>query len=223
MRGDSIWSGSKRGLYRQSAYFLVAELTPEFFASDGSFLQLPDFLDLGVRANGRRVADVALPPWAFGASDFVQRCREALESDIVSAQLHHWVDLIFGFKNRGPAAEASDNLFYFLTYDNAVNIEAVSDPERRAALQAQVAEFGQTPRQLFTHGHPSRGSGAPLLHGPGPAGGSEDVVDESGVLADVAVSTSEVEDGAVLPKLALTSPVKQQPHLTVDVFGAPPS
>lgn len=104
-----------QGTPRYLASFRLAELTPEFFASDGSFLQLPDCLDLGVRASGRRVADVALPPWAYGPSDFVQRCREALESDIVSAQLHHWVDLIFGFKNRGPAAEASDNLFYYLT------------------------------------------------------------------------------------------------------------
>jgi len=139
------------------------ELTPEFFSSDGSFLQLPDGLDLGIRASGRRVGDVQLPPWAFGAADFIERQREALESDVVSAQLHSWVDLIFGFKNRGPAAEASDNLFYYLSYDNAIDIEKVTDPERRLALQAQIAEFGQTPRQLYTHPHPSRGAGAPLL------------------------------------------------------------
>ena len=63
---------------------------------------------------------MALPPWAYGAADFVARSREALESDIVSAQLHHWIDLIFGYKNRGPAAEVSVRqpclLVFYLRY-----------------------------------------------------------------------------------------------------------
>jgi factor associated with neutral sphingomyelinase activation len=118
----------------------VKELIPEFYFSEGSFLQLPDGnLDLGVRANGRRVGDVILPPWAFGPADFVARCREALESEWVSSQLHNWVDLIFGYKQRGAAAVQADNLFYFLTYDNAVDIESISDPDRVLSLQSQIA------------------------------------------------------------------------------------
>jgi hypothetical protein len=140
----------------------LKELTPEWYFSDGNFLMLPDGLDLGVRANGRRVGGVVLPPWAFSAADFVVRCREAIESDHVSLQLHHWVDLIFGFKQRGPAALAADNLFYYLTYDDAFNIESITDTDRLAALQSQIAEFGQTPPQLFSHRLPSRGSGSSL-------------------------------------------------------------
>ena len=74
----------------------LKELTPEFFASDGAFLTLPDGLDLGVRQNGRRVADVKLPPWALDAGDFVAQNRDALESEPVSAALHAWIDLIVG-------------------------------------------------------------------------------------------------------------------------------
>jgi WD40 repeat protein len=172
----------------------VKELTPEWYLSDGAFLQLPDGLDLGVRANGRRVGDVALPPWAFGAADFVARCREALESEIVSSQLHLWIDLIFGFKQRGPAAEAEDNLFYYLTYSDGVD-ESAFDPERVIALQSQIAEYGQTPRQLFSHRHPSRGEGASvplLLQGPEPED-SEEVVSGAGATASTADRT---EDGA---------------------------
>jgi len=43
------------------------------------------------------IGDVALPPWARGSAErFVRINREALNSSIVSARLHAWVDLIFG-------------------------------------------------------------------------------------------------------------------------------
>ena len=49
-----------------------------------------------------QVSDVLLPPWAKGsARDFIRKHREALESDFVSENLHHWIDLIFGYKQRG--------------------------------------------------------------------------------------------------------------------------
>ena len=136
----------------------LKELIPEFFTSDGSFLIAPDGLDLGVRQNGKRVGDVVLPPWAYDSGDFIAQNRDALESEIVSASIHHWIDLIFGYKQRGEAAVDADNLFYYLTYDGAVDVEAETDPDKRASLQAQIAEFGQTPRQLFTRPHVCRNS-----------------------------------------------------------------
>ena len=71
----------------------------------------------GVHA-GTRVGNVDLPPWATDAADFVGKLAEALESPPVSRALHKWIDLIFGFKNAGLAAEEANNVFHYLTYDH---------------------------------------------------------------------------------------------------------
>ncbi len=50
--------------------------------------------------------------------DFVNKLRAALESEYVSQNLHSWIDLIFGYKQRGEEAEKAHNgmnLIYFTT------------------------------------------------------------------------------------------------------------
>jgi len=41
--------------------------------------------------------------------DFLRKNKAALESDYVSNHLHEWIDLIFGFKQRGEEAIKADN------------------------------------------------------------------------------------------------------------------
>ena len=76
----------------------VKELIPEFFMDNTDFLVNKMNLDLGFRANNKRVDDVKLPGWASSADDFLQKHRLALESAHVSNNLHKWIDLIFGCK-----------------------------------------------------------------------------------------------------------------------------
>jgi factor associated with neutral sphingomyelinase activation len=137
---------------------------------------------------------VVLPPWAKNEREFVKKLRRALESDYVSDHLHEWIDLIFGYKQRGEEGLKADNLFYYLTYEGehdeihpvtfivgsalllnriyrvasfsrqsppvlpagAVDLERVTDPVERAAFEAQIREFGQTPKQIFVGPHPCR-------------------------------------------------------------------
>ena len=73
--------------------------------------------DLGRLQRGPPVDDVILPRWATSPEDFVCKHRQALESDHVSSHLHEWIDLIFGYKQKGPAAEEALNVFYYCTYE----------------------------------------------------------------------------------------------------------
>ena len=82
--------------------------------------------------DGGIIDDVTLPPWANGSVDeFIRLHREALESDYVSENLHDWLDLIFGYKQNGPAAESASNVFYYLTYEGAVNLDDIVDPMQK--------------------------------------------------------------------------------------------
>ena len=136
----------------------VKELIPHFYhPPSASFLLNGRHLDLGVRSDGTPVGDVLLPPWASDATDFVTKCRAALESELCSSQLHRWIDLIFGYSQRGIAADEAHNLFCPQTYEaDYSNLPAMD----RRALESQVAEFGQTPLQLFIEPHPPRLAGA---------------------------------------------------------------
>lgn len=117
----------------------LLQLIPEFYGSDSSFLKNRPNLDLGKKQNGKSICDVDLPPWASGkeslwrspcsatarrvqpfivrfvsvvlpdSSDFLQKHKAALESPFVSEHLHEWIDLVFGFKQRGTEAVAAHN------------------------------------------------------------------------------------------------------------------
>lgn len=142
----------------------VKELIPEFF-------YLPDFLvnsnsyHFGVKQDGEPLCDVVLPPWAKGSpEEFINKNREALESEYVSSNLHNWIDLVFGYKQRGKHAVEAANVFYYLTYEGAVDMESLDDPMQKSAIEDQIANFGQTPVQLFRKKHPRRGPPNPLAN-----------------------------------------------------------
>nr|CAH8853482.1 unnamed protein product [Trichobilharzia regenti] len=141
----------------------VKELIPEFFYFPEMFENLND-LDLGITDDGIHVDTVILPPWAKTPEEFVRINREALESELVSCQLHHWIDLIFGYKQRGPEAVRATNVFHYLTYDGSVDWDKITDPLLIKAVEDQIQSFGQTPGQLLTTPHPRRNS--TLHHNP---------------------------------------------------------
>ncbi|XP_034441743.1 lipopolysaccharide-responsive and beige-like anchor protein isoform X6 [Hippoglossus hippoglossus] len=135
----------------------VKELIPEFYYLPEMFVNSNRY-NLGVMEEGSVVSDVELPPWAKSPEEFVRLNRLALESEFVSCQLHQWIDLIFGYKQQGPEATRALNVFYYLTYEGAVNLNSFNDPMLREAVESQIRSFGQTPCQLLIEPHPPRSS-----------------------------------------------------------------
>jgi beige protein homolog 1 len=134
----------------------VRELTPEFF-------YLPEFLvnsnkyNFGVRQGDQTIDTVALPPWAKGDPKiFIAKHREALESPYVSKNLHRWIDLVFGYKQKGDAAFDAVNVFHHLSYQGAKDLDNIDDPVERLATIGIIHNFGQTPHQVFQRAHPQR-------------------------------------------------------------------
>ncbi|KAL8899813.1 MAG: hypothetical protein Q9207_006001, partial [Kuettlingeria erythrocarpa] len=155
---EKTWHSASRGNMTD-----VREVIPEFF-------YLPEFLlntngfEFGQRqGDAATIDEVELPPWAKGDPKiFIARNREALESEYVSKNLHHWIDLIFGHKQQGEAALEATNVFHHLSYRGARDLDKIEDPLDRLATIGIIHNFGQTPHQVFQRSHPSRDDGKNL-------------------------------------------------------------
>ena len=111
--------------------------------------------------------DIILPPWANNSPEkFIQIQRNALESEYVSTHLHHWIDLIFGMKQRPPflndggslLAVKACNVFFHITYEGAVDMDVLKEtrPDLFNTVVSMLKNYGQTPPQVFKKGHPPR-------------------------------------------------------------------
>lgn len=67
----------------------------------------------------------------------------------MSAHLHEWIDLIFGYKQQGPAAVEAVNVFHHLFYEGQVDIYNINDPLKETATIGFINNFGQIPKQVW--------------------------------------------------------------------------
>ena len=73
---------------------------------------------------------------------------QALECDYISAHLHEWIDLIFGYKQSGQPAVEAVNVFHHLFYEGNVDIFSIDDPLKKNATIGFINNFGQIPKQV---------------------------------------------------------------------------
>jgi len=137
-------------------YDELKECIPEFYDPDNAeFLLNLNSLNLGKTHTDEQIENVALPLWAHSPTECLQTLRDALESDYVSNSINHWIDLIFGYKQKGSAAFASDNLFDPQIYEENANwTEFEKDPSKYEAFKICITQFGQAPKQIFSEPHP---------------------------------------------------------------------
>jgi hypothetical protein len=122
----------------------VKELIPEYFYNP-DILVNANQVDFGTTSKGVVLNDIALPPWARNSPErFIQLQRAALESEYVSAHLHHWIDLIFGVKQRPPFLDDGSGKFYVSTIGSDCMFwnNTVDDPQSETkATLCIVATF----------------------------------------------------------------------------------
>ena len=126
----------------------VRELLPEFFYLPEIFVNQNN-LDLKIKSkkNIDKSNDVILPNWANNNKYiFISKLKTYLESEEVNKKINKWIDLIFGYKQKGKEAENSYNLFLNSSYDN-FDISSESLDQKQYYLV--LAEFGLTPHQII--------------------------------------------------------------------------
>lgn len=96
------------------------------------------------------LCDVELPEWSKNAENFIEMMREALESDYVSSNLHKWIDLIFGYRQK----DEDCGLFPDTCY--GVNWGTMKTTLVKEAFEVVCREFGQFPETIFYIPHQPR-------------------------------------------------------------------
>ncbi|EGR32579.1 hypothetical protein IMG5_076820 [Ichthyophthirius multifiliis] len=132
----------------------VRELIPEFFYLPEFFLNMQKH-DFGIQQTGERVHNVILPQWSLqNPFLFVFIHRKGLESEFVCENINQWINLIFGIKQKGKEAEIFLNKFFYLTYEDSINIDQIKNEDEKISIESQVMHFGQTPSQILNQQFP---------------------------------------------------------------------
>lgn len=152
----------------------VKELIPEFYSSPTVLLNINKNV-YPHRTNGTHIEEVILPPWAKNdPSLFIYKMRKALESKEVTKKLPKWIDLIFGYKQRGDEAIKAKNVFTPQSYDDYKIEDRVEEKKNVKKSSSSSCEFfdegsnelspdeifinnfGQCPAKLFNNPHPNQ-------------------------------------------------------------------
>jgi len=131
------------------------ELIPEVFHLPEILINSNKF-NFGLTSDGANIDNVLLPPWAsYSPRLFGKIMKKSLESQYVSMHINEWIDLIFGFRQKGSDAEKCFNVLRYA----CTSFNPKKDCEDENELEQKInelCELGISPIQLFNKPHHRR-------------------------------------------------------------------
>ena len=131
------------------------ELIPDAFNIPEIFININRF-NLGLNSDGKNIDNVSLPPWAsYSPRLFSKILKKSLESQYVSMNINNWIDLIFGYKQKGSEAEKYYNVLRNVCsgFNPKKDCEDISEIEQKIN---ELSELGIDPIQIFNKPHHRR-------------------------------------------------------------------
>ena len=126
----------------------LREIIPDFFSLPELFINV-NRLNLG-KKNKKQVEDVNLPSWCLDNPYlFVENYRRLIECGYLN--INSWVDLVFGYYQRGKEAQNIGNIFLPFTYDGVIDFRFPGEEvvkHRENEFQIRFFEMGVMPTRV---------------------------------------------------------------------------
>ena len=109
-------------------------------------------IDLDEGKNKKQVEEVKLPSWCKdNPYYFVEKNRILFESN--NLNINPWIDLIFGYLQRGPQAQSIGNVFLPYAYDGVMNLRIKAEDllknREENEFRMRLFEMGVNPTKVF--------------------------------------------------------------------------
>ena len=175
IQGDGFDVSDRLFLKLQKSFYTAAtekcdlrEIIPEFFTLPEMFLNINNLnlgqIDINYYRKGSEGNDnnleeqkvdlneVALPEWCQKSPYiFIEKYRKIFESTMIN--INPWIDLIFGYTQRGLKAQKVGNLFLPYAYDGVMNFRFTKDillnDRAENEFKMRFFEMGVNPCKVF--------------------------------------------------------------------------
>ena len=131
------------------------ELIPDLFNIPEMYLNINKF-DFGLNSEKNNIDNVIIPSWGKHSPRlFCKILKKSIETKYVSSNINNWIDLIFGYKQKGKQAEK----FYNVLRDVCMKFNPEKDCEDDKEMEIkinEICEMGINPKQIFTKPHKKR-------------------------------------------------------------------
>ena len=118
----------------------IRELTPEFFCLSEMYYNINN-LDMSLQN-----PDVELPKFSKNKGyELTKKIRKILEYK--EFNVNNWIDLIFGYLQRGKKAEEHYNVYMSYAYDGNINLDKIED-KGEIKCNLRLFELGVMPTQI---------------------------------------------------------------------------